>query len=804
MDLLDIRSHFQEGARMAAGSFLSPLTNAIGEQRKLVESLAVVSKVRVDECKHMMTWSKSQTEDLGDVLLKLNLLIRKISDYEIKFGSQYEQFREQVKYLRTKDDTLCEMGRRQTDLQTKIVESSKNRLRTAKALLMQKELEQIQKETEPDASKLQHLKRQLIKDAYTLQLNAIIELGKKMQIIGEHGNQLLGHIDLTCSATSYNDGRETEDILQAARIALENWDQLVKADAHAVIVHPPPAVSVSDVSAGQSDVDDRDAAEEQTSETISPPTSSKVKVTEATASDVPPLPPRFSNNERKCDENLVESEEEALRRREELEMKQALELSLAMSASASASSGVHGKDIGDLDLSAEELRFVMGEVAEAAALKEAPTVAKKRVDYTTDDEDAEHDIIAPKVTSAPRIVRSPQAVESVGNVMSQQGPRPWVPEEQEDAHKKAVEDIPVTAAHEELASSSANLETMGENAASEASSTIPASASQLKAMESMGAEPEHPLESMGSERVTPESMGQDGHSTAEIVSFVPMPQMPSLDGIREQKLFTKQQQQQQAPPLSPFPLSPELQYLQVQSSPQIPNQLSPQVSPVPTHLGTPATANISPQHAMSASTSYQTPASYRPSTTYVPQASKQKNRLSGSHVTPPSRDGATSPAHQIQLQYQQQQQQQQQQMFQQQYQQQQAYQQSYQRGSHSQYTSQHQQPLHASVQQQQQYQKQQQKQLHDFYYTPSEQEYQQQYQQRFQQQQQQQQQQHSNAGQSQRNALNYWSYPDPDQQYSDTTSPSPSHISLIPDNSTSPTISAAGGPASDHAYKVEL
>ncbi|KAF9967395.1 hypothetical protein BGZ70_009718 [Mortierella alpina] len=739
MDLLNIRSHFQEGARMAAGSFLSPLTNAIGEQRKLVESLAVVSKVRVDECKHMMTWSKSQTEDLGDVLLKLNLLIRKISDYEIKFGSQYEQFREKVKYLRTKDDTLCEMGRRQTDLQTKIVESSKNRLRTAKALLKPKELEEIQKETEPDATKLQHLKRQLIKDAYTLQLNAIIELGKKMQIIGEHGNQLLEHIDLTCSATSYNDGRETEDILQAARIALENWDQLVKADAHAVIVHPPPAVSVSDVSAGHSDVDDRDATEEQTSETISPPSSSKVNSTAAIPTDVPPLPPRSSNNDRQCDEDLVESEEEALRRREELEMKQALELSLAMSASVSSSSVGHGKDIGDLNLSAEELRFVMGEVTEAAALKKALTVAKKQVDIAADDEDVEHDIVAPKVTSAPRIVRSPQVVESVGNVMSQQGPRPWVPEEQEVAHKKAVEDTPATAAHEELASSSANLETMGESATSEALSTNSVSTSQHKAMESMGAEPEHPLESMGSEPVALESMGQDGHSSAETVSFVPTPQVPSLDGIREQKLLTKQQQQQQAPPLSP------------------------------------------------------------PSTTYVPQASKQKNRLSGSHVMPPSRDGATSPAYQIQLQYQQQQQQQQQQMYQQQYQQQQAYQLSYQRGSQSQCTNQYQQPLHTSVQQQQQYQKQQQKQLHDFYYTPSEQEYQQQYQQRFQQQQQ-----HSNTGQSQRSALNYWSYPDLDQQYSDTTSPSPSHISLIPDNSTSPTISSAGGPASDHAYKVEL
>ncbi len=139
--------------------------------------------------------------------MKLNLLIRKISDYEIRFGTQYESFREKIKYLRTKDDSLCEMGRRQAELQQKILEASKSRLRSAKAKLLQTELDAIQKESAPTETKLQHLKRQVIKGAYTEQLNAIIELGKKMQIIGEHGKQLLDHIDLPMSPGAISDGR---------------------------------------------------------------------------------------------------------------------------------------------------------------------------------------------------------------------------------------------------------------------------------------------------------------------------------------------------------------------------------------------------------------------------------------------------------------------------------------------------------------------------------------------------------------------------------------------------------------------
>ncbi|KAI8355207.1 hypothetical protein B0O80DRAFT_38708 [Mortierella sp. GBAus27b] len=166
MDLLG--TSLQESARRAAGSFLSPLTNAIGEQRRLVDSLAIVSKTRVEECKHMMVWSKAQTEDVGDVLIKMNLLIRKISDYEIRFGEQYEGFREKIKYLRTKDDSLCEMGRRQADIQTKILDASKT--------------------------------------------------------------------------------HRTEDILQSARIALENWQNLVMVDPNSIVVHPPPSRTNSEIS----------------------------------------------------------------------------------------------------------------------------------------------------------------------------------------------------------------------------------------------------------------------------------------------------------------------------------------------------------------------------------------------------------------------------------------------------------------------------------------------------------------------------------------------------------------------------
>lgn len=85
----------------------------------------------------------------------------------------------------------------------RILEASKSKLRSAKAKIWQSELDDIQKNDGASATKLQELKRELIKGAYTEQLNAIVEFGKKLQIIGEHGLQLLEHIDVPGAA---NDG----------------------------------------------------------------------------------------------------------------------------------------------------------------------------------------------------------------------------------------------------------------------------------------------------------------------------------------------------------------------------------------------------------------------------------------------------------------------------------------------------------------------------------------------------------------------------------------------------------------------
>ncbi|KAG0057584.1 DnaJ (Hsp40), sub C, member 17 [Gryganskiella cystojenkinii] len=635
MDLLNIRSLYHEGARQAAGSFMSPLTNAILEQRRLVDGLSVVSKVRVEECKHMMIWGKSQTEDLEDVLLKLNLLIRKISDYELCFGNQYEQFRERIKYLRTKDDTLCEMGRRQNDLQAKIVEASKSRLRSAKAILMQKELEKIQKEDEPAETELQQMKRHLIKDAYTGQLNALIELGKKMQIIGEHGKQLLEHIHVNGGGDSPDDGEATEEILMEARIALENWSQHVNLNPQTIVVHPPSPSVVS--------VADNDTESLRTIVSSTPTHLAK------DLPDAPPLPPRTASysstrsghsDDGSAGEHI--SKEESLRRQEELELKKAMELSLESSTPTPTPTSTQTTkpasenftDLSDLNLTEEELRFVMsGDVVPQQLLTKKLTV---KIPLTASSSTKK----ASPVPAVPKVPRGPQMI---------------VPEPQDESKANDEE-----LGKRDKEDSTSVIESMGDipkkSAPLRASTT---SRTKTLPLESMGADPERPLESMGGgpdAEVPLESMGAEarGHLGQDdySVAFVPMPEVPSMEGVRQQKIVTnlkKKQQEQlmqllQLNPNSPFPNSPELQFLQVASTPyptspelQFLQVASPQV-PVPASGFSPSTLSAAPTPmrtagSVAATGTYQ---AYKPSTTYVPQAAKQKNRQS---QTPPPRDG---------------------------------------------------------------------------------------------------------------------------------------------------------------------
>ncbi|KAG0256687.1 hypothetical protein DFQ27_005547 [Actinomortierella ambigua] len=933
MDLLG--SHFSESARRAAGSFLSPLTNAIGEQRRLVESLNAVSKVRVEECKHMMIWSKSQ-----DVLLKLNLLIRKVSDYEVRFGNQYESFREKIKYLRTKDDSLCEIGRRQVELQQKIIDSSKSHFRSAKVKLFQSELDSMKRESGPTATKLQTLKRQLIKDAYTIQLNAIIELGRKMQIIGEHGKQLLEHIDLPQAEGSYSGGLKTEDILQSARLTLERWEQFMLVDPQSIVFHAPE--SSDDEELSELEIDDDDMTETasirshlkskptiaiskhfdepsspasskvpetpstikspETPKPVESPTSPKVPDTPVTpkaqdspasplapdtasettseaslkevetdtaavvtaaavitataittadpapdpapapasasapaptpaptpavvdddkgddddgddgsddtesessedekeqeerekrlsaeidsfhsttsplapkltltpsrpaAAPRPALPPRASSDWAseatmaleavdthaisKINDDKGLTEDEKLRRIEELEIKKAMELSMIENNPPRDFSN-------DLNLTAEEIRFITGDVvpkrstvvkkkprapmvvpidpavasesqaqAPPKPQRKIPEPPKAREQENEDeqkkkDEEKEQEatLTAAKVAPKPRVVRAPQVTEAETLPVSRQGPKPWVPNEDEESYetasdeedrsnddsdeykdadsadddeplqkktqqqkqpkvKEIKENKPPVHVYEELPSSTDIGESLGDDG-------IPAS--EMHKAGSLVVPKEVPLESMGPDpsEMPLESMGPDGQELE--VPYVPMPRIPSMSRVRSKKIRERQEREQRQATLQMqtaggayigshvYMGSPELQYLQT-TSPQFMHQQVAMASSGQTPVMQSSQGSFpTPQMANNTvATSY---GSYTPQTKYVPgKGKKARPNSAASTISAASSHAFAGPLNQHQ-QYQQYQQHQQHQ----QYQQNQQYQADYQR-----------------------------------------------------------------------------------------------------------------------------
>jgi len=402
---------------------------------------------------------------------------------------------------------------------------------------------------------------------------------------------------------------------------LENWSQYAILIPQSGVLHPIPAVSVS-------------GASTESSKTIAVSTGA----IEKDLPDAPPLPPRShsysSSKSGHTDGEEFVSKKEALRRQEELELKKAMELSLE-----SAKPVVEKfPELRDLNLTEEELRFVMdGDVVPQQLTKKLTIKLPLSAAGSTKIPDV------PKVPRAPQMCMPEPEVEDA-KVKSK---------DQEELENRSKDETAVIESMEDTANTSA----LSRNTTITRSKTRP--------LESMGAEQETPLESMGTgadAEVALESMGQDGQQGQDnqTVSFVPMPEVPPLEGIRHQKIITnlKKKQQEQLMHLlqmessTPYPLSPELQYLQVAATPypnspelqylQIAN--SPQV-PLATSNFTPSTLSMAPGanmmpggaggHSSSTSGTYQ---AYKPSTTYVPQATKQRNRQS---MTPPPRDGLT-------------------------------------------------------------------------------------------------------------------------------------------------------------------
>lgn len=565
---------------------------------------------------------------------------------------------------------------------------------------------------------------------------------------------------------------------------MENWEQRTKGVTPSAAAQPstPAAVALSKAFAQSAPPTKTNGDPAETTSA-----SVKAKASVAVAIDTPPLPPRSLNtgvSGKAGEERQAVSEEEELRRREELEIKRAMELSLA--------EPTQGKELDDLNLSAEELQFVMGSMGSEGSAKEEP----------------EQSLTAAKAAVLPKVVKGAQVSESSSHVMSQQAPRPWVsvkkpkkPEEEEDTAKNGIP--------EELASSPTATETMGESAPecaplrrkNTAANYYKALSSMgSEPLESMGAEPTAPLESMGDEPAVPESMGQHDE-----VPYMAMPLLPPLDDIRREKLLTSQRRPLERQLSSPFPLSPELQYLQVRDSPLISSQSVPRTPSPPNASTTPGGSSLRPG---AQSGPYQTPASYKPSTTYVPQVGKHKNRFSGSFVPSPTPSLSNDPALKSQLADQK------------------AYQLAYQKSINQQSDGYH----HSRTEQQYEesshsqkpalspysaeYQRQQlkeQKQLQDFYFTPQEQTFNQRQYQQYQQQ-------NQGTAHPPRTAWN-WGLPvfnpEADSRYKEEhygddggPSPTPSHISLIPvTEGASPNMSYQGAISNDdhaHAYKVEL
>lgn len=405
-------------------------------------------------------------------------------------------------------------------------------------------------------------------------------------------------------------GRETEGVLQAARIALENWSQGTTVDHQDTLGNstpehtptPTPTVSVSDVSAAAA------AANGSTKKSVTSSPTPSVKPTtkvEPAAASVPPLPPRTldripsseSLEPRRGQKNRTRAaEEEQLRRQEELELEKALAMSLVASP-------VPRKEVSDLVLTPEELRFIS----------------------------EQENLAVPKPLGIARVVRSPQSVEIGGHIPSQRRP----PSSQRTEEEKKIIKAASTPASEELEGYRKSSESMDDQRNTSASRKT-AYTTKTAALESMGPEPDALLESMGCDNSgTYESMGDSGLPPA------------AHENLRLQTMLSQQRKFQEQQHPSPFPASPELQYLQVQPSPQLHKQsLQVSQSGGTLSLSTPINSN----HSSSMGGSYQPSIPYKPATTYVPHSSphmnKPRNRNSGP-ITPPTSEGLSPSASQL-------------------------------------------------------------------------------------------------------------------------------------------------------------
>ncbi|CAG8700630.1 3602_t:CDS:2, partial [Acaulospora morrowiae] len=219
------------------------LSKFLSSERSVWNALSTLAYEQSEASKCMAIWGRSEDVDLCDVTEKLSVLTAKLSESENVLADKYVQYRTHLKEIRSREDKMKEQRTKKELLWSKIEKEERKSKRSdsvdQKLKDLHKDMENLQKETIEEETKLADFKREKLRTALLVQLDALFEFGEKLIILTRYSRDIIDQIPITDThpgepRAPYLGQEKTLQAVSNATKALEEWtpQSTEKSSAH--------------------------------------------------------------------------------------------------------------------------------------------------------------------------------------------------------------------------------------------------------------------------------------------------------------------------------------------------------------------------------------------------------------------------------------------------------------------------------------------------------------------------------------------------------------------------------------------
>jgi len=206
------------------------LYKLIKTENVVISAYETAAKEQQNVAGQLSLWGdETGDESISDISDKLGVVLSEIAEVEDNYASALEASRQTLKQIRNTESSVHPTRENKTKITDQIAHLKHKDPASPKIMTLEQELVRAEAENLVAEAQLTNITRQKLKEAYTQQINAIIERSEKQAILARHARRLLELLDDSpvvpgADRPAYDNERAAKEVLLDAEEELGRWE----------------------------------------------------------------------------------------------------------------------------------------------------------------------------------------------------------------------------------------------------------------------------------------------------------------------------------------------------------------------------------------------------------------------------------------------------------------------------------------------------------------------------------------------------------------------------------------------------